>query len=202
MLEVSLRMMSSLSISENDDEEDDMMRNNYRPPQPIGNRVIRFFSDNPNIEKSLSEETIKPSGICNETVILSEPGTEKEQDLTSELSIVTEPTVSSTFETIDSISPFETIQPVRGSVSPSFKIDEPESSPEPSESSEPEELAEISTFEENEASIPYSQNKDNAHQKGFCPYTFMVENKTAIICTAACAVSIPIIARCITNNKK
>jgi hypothetical protein len=189
-------MMSSLSISENEDEEDDMMRNNYRPPQPIGNRVIRFFSADPKIEKGVSEETIKnPSGTT-----ISEPINEKEPDLTSELSITTEPTVSATFETIDSISPFETIEHVRGSVSPSFKIDEPESSPEPSESSEPEDEAEISTFEANETSMPCSENKDNAHKKGFCPYTFMMENKIALIATAACAVSIPIIIRCINNK--
>lgn len=190
-------MMSSLSISENEDEEDDMMRNNYRPPQPIGNRVIRFFSADSNKEKGISEETIKPSGTTIEPIVLSKPINEKEPDLTSELSITTEPTVSATFETIDSISPFENIDSVRGSVSPSFKIDEPESSPEPSESSEPEE---ISTFEANETSMPCSENKDNAHEKGFCPYTFMMENKIALIATAACAVSIPIIVRCINNK--
>jgi len=185
--------MSSLSISE--DEEDDMMRNNYRPPQPIGNRVIRFFSADSNKEKGISEETIKPSVTTIEPGVLSKPINEKEPDLTSELSIITEPTVSATFETIDSISPFENIDSVRAS--PSFKIDEPESSPEPSESSEPEE---ISTFEANETSMPCSENKDNAHEKGFCPYTFLMENKIAIIATAACAVSIPIIVRCINNK--
>lgn len=177
-----------------------MMRNNYRPPQPIGNRVIRFFSADPNIEKGLSEETIKPFGTTIEPVVLTKPITEKEPDLTSELSISTEPTVSATFETIDSISPFETIESHYRGSSPSFKIDEPESEPEPSESSEPEESAEISTFEANETSMPCSENKDNAHKKGFCPYTFMMENKIALVATAACAVSIPIIVRCINNK--
>lgn len=191
-------MMSSLCISDNDEEEADCMRNNYRPPQLIGNRVIRFFSTDP-IKKSDKivinsfidkiTESAKPA----EPVVLVEPNLENKSDLTSELSITTEPTISSTFETIDSvsISPFETIEPARGSVSPSFKIDEPESDPEPEES------VESLTFEENETPIPNSEIKDNAPKKGFCPYTFMVENKIAIVATAAVVVSVPIIIRCI-----
>lgn len=201
-------MMSSLCISDNEEEEDDCMRNNFRPPQPIGDRVIRFFSKDPIKESDIINEfkiglfkesdKIKDSGKTEEPVVLIEPSIDQTPDLTCELSITTEPTISSTFETIDSvsISPFETIEPARGSVSPSFKIDEPESDPEPSE---PDESVEYSTFEENATSIPCSEIKDNAQKKGFCPYTFMVENKTAIIATAAFAVSIPIIIRCINK---